>query len=218
MNQLVSSSKIAEIGFVQSTVITVTVDEAEEHHIGSRDGSLRALRMPRYIRALADGPAVGFGPMLAGARRMIKCLNYLHEANWCHMDMKSANIFLDADGTWFLGDFGSATPTGEKVLSTTDAFYWRAIENDFVSPKFDWYMLAVLLCIESCKLLALLLYIESKHRYGTLLFKDARVDNEKIRAHVHNQRLPDVFRDVLAALLDSHDKDLPLCIIHDDNA
>lgn len=190
------------IGFVPATVVSVKVAVEEGHHVGSSAGDFTALRMPRYTTTLADAPTVGGTVMMTGASRMVNCLNYLHSLRWCHMDVKSANIFIDSAGSWFLGDFGSSTPTGETVYSCTDAFYMHAVIGAAAAPKYDWYMLAVLLCIESC---------EPKHNYATLLFTNARADDAKIRTHASNSTLPTGLSCLLTALLRCHDDEQDFC-------
>ncbi|GAQ87133.1 Protein kinase superfamily protein [Klebsormidium nitens] len=82
------------------------------------------------------------------ARSMITALSYMHNKGLVHMDVKSENVFIDADGRWFLGDFGSTVPVGAPVVSTTR---WFTAFDLFGSPakeEYDWYMLAVMLAVE----------------------------------------------------------------------
>lgn len=64
---------------------------------------------------------------------------------------QGANIFVNADGRWFLGDFGSATPHDMPVLSYTRCFHKHDLMGEPAAEQYDWYMLAVALAVEVCK-------------------------------------------------------------------
>jgi serine/threonine protein kinase len=82
------------------------------------------------------------------ARRLFEALQYMHRvAGFVHMDVKGDNVFFDNSGGWFLGDFGSACMIGGRIRSSTYTFYHGAMD-DVAHPRYDWFMLLVLLLIE----------------------------------------------------------------------
>lgn len=42
-------------------------------------------------------------PMTSGGQRIKAAIEYVHNANMVHMDVKSDNILFDTEGRWFLG-------------------------------------------------------------------------------------------------------------------
>ena len=79
---------------------------------------------------------------------MIDALRFMHRQGYVHMDVKGDNVFFDSDGVWFLGDFGSACQIDSAIRSTTECFYHSPILGQPVRPKYDWFMLLVMLLIE----------------------------------------------------------------------
>ncbi len=58
-----------------------------------------------------------------------------------HLLLQGANIFVDHEGTWWLGDFGSAVRAGHPITSTTEWFmpFKRSCDTEVnANPKFDW--------------------------------------------------------------------------------
>ena len=52
---------------------------------------------------------------------------------------QGSNVFLDAAGNWWLGDFGSAVREGEMIASTTPSFApRRAILGRPARKGYDW--------------------------------------------------------------------------------
>jgi hypothetical protein len=66
-----------------------------------------------------------------------------------HLDLKGENVFCTVEGSWFIGDFGSMRPVGQPVLSTTTDYYTEDIIHKPAAFKYDWFMLLVLLVIET---------------------------------------------------------------------
>lgn len=62
--------------------------------------------------------------------------------------MQSDNVFIDMEGQWFLGDFGSTVPVGERVFSTTGWFTSFDLIGSPAKEEYDWYMLAVMVAVE----------------------------------------------------------------------
>jgi serine/threonine protein kinase len=61
-------------------------------------------------------------PAQEARRRALVCathistgLEALHEAGFVHCDVKGPNIFVDHDGAFRLGDYGSAVAVGDRV-------------------------------------------------------------------------------------------------------
>lgn len=58
--------------------------------------------------------------------------------------LQADNFFVDIDGDWWLGDFGSTIKTSEPILSTTQLFNpGRSLLGTPAMPQHDWDMLAV---------------------------------------------------------------------------
>jgi serine/threonine protein kinase len=73
----------------------------------------------------------------------------MHGKGLVHLDVKGANIFIDANTNWLLGDFGSCRPIGEIVLSSTDIFFHRRILGLKAQRAYDIYMLLVTFLIQA---------------------------------------------------------------------
>jgi serine/threonine protein kinase len=78
--------------------------------------------------------------------QMTIALSILHGKNLAHMDVKPSNIFVDSQGSFFLGDFGSVATIGRVASSTT----WAFVPSDVVqspsllaSANHDWWMLGM---------------------------------------------------------------------------
>jgi hypothetical protein len=66
------------------------------------------------------------------------------------MDIKETNIFVDAGGLWWLGDFGSCVEVGHPIRSTTPVYNPRGhAEGRRSEFWYDWQMLAMLLLRQS---------------------------------------------------------------------
>lgn len=67
--------------------------------------------------------------------------------------LQAANILVDMQGRWFIGDFGAAvclhTPNPDTLVHETSIYF---TEGDWVNTeavvRYDWYMLAVLAAAE----------------------------------------------------------------------
>ena len=105
--------------------------------------------MPRYASSLAKSLPFSASVLLNGGRRIQKALEYMHSKGFVHMDVKADNIFIDANGLWFLGDFGSAVKIGQNVTSTTEWFTAGNWIGKAAKIEFDWFMLAVTMVCES---------------------------------------------------------------------
>ncbi len=101
-------------------------------------------------------PALHARPLLRLLRRLCSPLAYLHGRGLVHRDLKPDNIFIRADGTVVLGDFGGAAAFagagGREVLqvdgNTLGTLLYMApeqIRGDFVDARADLYALGCIL-------------------------------------------------------------------------
>lgn len=161
------------VALVPSKVVELHVDDLLFQRQTGRSGTFAALLMPRYLYSIARGPRTQ--KLLAReGRRMVDALLYMHDKEYVHMDVKADNIFVDNTGCWFLGDFGSACKFGTLVHSTTSIFYPENVLRTIAVPKYDWFMLLVMLLIE----------INGREGWSLKFIKDKeeRVDYELIMA------------------------------------
>lgn len=79
---------------------------------------------------------------------MKEALECLHKSGMCHEDVKASNIFIAADGSSILGDYGAVVPQGQVLYERTPSHWpmvcWvfsvLVISNDF-SVKVQYYNL-----------------------------------------------------------------------------
>jgi serine/threonine protein kinase len=122
--------------------------QVEKLVITQGDISYRALKMPKYTVLISTA---SFNPEVIASqgRRLIAAVAFMHESGFIHMDIKASNIFVDGNGNWLLGDFGSTCPVGSPVTSCTRCFCKENVIGINADPKFDWFMLLVALIIET---------------------------------------------------------------------
>ena len=88
-----------------------------------------ALKMPRYdstLQSCAQDPELGtlFEHV---AVSVFDGLCAIHTTEYCHLDVKPGNIFIDSKGGVFLGDFDAALIVGRVVDRTTPTFLPREL-------------------------------------------------------------------------------------------
>ena len=138
------------VALVPYEVVTLDVPQ-EFAHQTRKKGNFTALLCPRYLSSVARGPQFSKAILAREARRMMEALRYIHGKGYVHMDVKADNVFFDDNSFWFLGDFGSACNmnNGDTLIrSTTEVFYHSEILGQPALPKYDWFMLLVMLLIE----------------------------------------------------------------------
>ena len=117
------------------------------------DGSIFCgLLMPKYERSLAAVPELVLSEavLFERAQALLAAVRHVHGSGFVHMDIKEANVFIGDDGSWWLGDFGSAVREGAPIVSTTRGLHpeleaWHLQPPQPARRRHDMYMLAGLL-------------------------------------------------------------------------
>ena len=134
-------------------VVRCSFEEAS-HSDGS---AFCGLLMRKLERSLATVPELVLAEeeLFARAQALETAVRHVHAVGFVHMDIKEGNVFVDADGAWWLGDFGSCVREGEPITSTTLGLCprlaaWRRPGGGGGAPVlarrcFDVHMLAGLL-------------------------------------------------------------------------
>jgi len=158
-----------------------------------------AILMPRYITTVAKSPKFHVKTLLVQVTKFVETLEYIHSNNIVHLDIKGDNIFIDANGEWFIGDFGSCKRIGDTVVTTTTLFHWQNIVGKKATPHFDYSMLLVMLLIE---------LLPDKHSFLVSLSEPSetgvtRMSKEKVTT-MANQYQADfpALRDLIQLLVD----------------
>ncbi|OAV94794.1 serine/threonine protein kinase [Puccinia triticina 1-1 BBBD Race 1] len=96
-----------------------------------------------------------FAPMEAGIARPYVCqiilaLDYLHENNIVHGDLKPENLLISANGYIKVADFGLARRTTDHsplnlIFGTVYYMAPEMINGSFFGPSIDWWALGVIL-------------------------------------------------------------------------
>lgn len=136
---------------VPCTVVKLDHSAVEDVRTFKRSPPLtfRALVMPRYVCNLAELPQLDVDSIVKGGHAMLEALDYIHKFSRVHMDVKAANVFIDGQGGWQLGDFGSCVRIGCPITSYSYMFHPEKLKIANVSYDFDF--LVVMLVIETLK-------------------------------------------------------------------
>jgi serine/threonine protein kinase len=130
-------------GLVASEVVEVVIENSHISNMGLVVWT--ALRMCLLISSLTQAPQMSEILLYRGFKRLLAALTEMRCLNLAHMDGKSDNIFVDGDGTWHLGDFGSCRELNSACWTFTDAF------NPYDLTQFGTKVIAsmdiVLLCV-----------------------------------------------------------------------
>jgi hypothetical protein len=119
------------------------------------------------------------------------------------MDVKAMNIFVDHANHCFLGDFGSCKPIGNPITSCSIAFCWEDVRGKTAHPKYDYFMLLVMVLIEC---------LEDRRTYSTTFYDvDAQfVSVSKVvaaaQSRIELESTPNSLADLLADLMHKRDE------------
>src|SRR5262249_14916386 len=97
------------------------------------------------------GSTVPLSTVLSYVKQVAMALQYAHNRNIMHLDVKPENILVEANGKIVLGDFGIAKPTHKtQSLSTQEAMgttLYMAPEQSQGKPRAasDQYSLAIVI-------------------------------------------------------------------------
>jgi serine/threonine protein kinase len=81
--------------------------------------------------------------LLRYGQQLKKAISTMHQAGYCHLDIKPSNVFL-FEGDCFLGDYGASVKTGEPIRERTEKYYPK--DGDFEArEETDMYLLAMTL-------------------------------------------------------------------------
>lgn len=149
------SYEIASADFTHSSIVPmvhriVSIDQETAVRAHCKVGENNVLVMPWYHGSLNKHPSRCLNWIADEGTKLLDALRYLHdEKNFVHMDVKAMNVFVDKDGHWLLGDFGSCKPVGEIITSCTSLFYFEDPNGSVAHPKYDYFMFLVMLLIEA---------------------------------------------------------------------
>eukprot|EP01012_Entosiphon_sulcatum_P028868 TRINITY_DN3502_c0_g1_i10.p1 TRINITY_DN3502_c0_g1~~TRINITY_DN3502_c0_g1_i10.p1 ORF type:complete len:198 (+),score=31.45 TRINITY_DN3502_c0_g1_i10:110-703(+) len=101
--------------------------------------------MPRCPAALVDETSTFFPlsdeKFSSNVEGLISGVTYIHNSGMVHVDIKAGNIFIQPDGSWILGDYGSTVVINGEILEATTNRYPVGLHNQQAKVEFDWYHL-----------------------------------------------------------------------------
>ena len=184
------SDKSKGISLIQAEIAEINLPEPQLNIYGR----MKAIVMPRYATTIAQSPKFPIEIVAREGRKILEALKFMHDRNVVHMDVKGDNILLDGNGNWFLGDFGSCRFIGETILSTTEMFYHSRLLRIPAHPRHDYFMLLVVLLIES---------LPNKHKFVEELFDavEKRVSLAKVEEMAEKPTSSENFRQLLREIV-----------------
>mmetsp|Transcript_21654 Transcript_21654/g.31067 ORF Transcript_21654/g.31067 Transcript_21654/m.31067 type:complete len:248 (+) Transcript_21654:353-1096(+) len=185
------SNKNKTVSFIQAEIFNINLPENNLNiDIKSK---MKVIVMPRYAGTITQSPKFNQNVIVREGKKLLKALKFMHNHNIVHMDVKGDNILLDYNGNWLLGDFGSCRFIGDSILSTTEMFYPSNILCLPAHPCYDYFMLLVVLLIES---------LEKKRYYREVLMDGIeRVSLEKVHEMVAKSSPSEDYGQLLRELL-----------------
>ena len=149
--------------------------------------------MPRFLTTLYETPHNSQSMILLQGRRLMEAIHFMHGKGIVHMDIKSDNIFIDADSSWVLGDFGSSRIIGTNITSSNLLHYVRFNLGN-AEPKYDWFMLLLVLLKET---------LEIKNTWLEILCgDDEKYDAELIHRYILNYEVGSPLQSLFLELKD----------------
>lgn len=109
-------SDAVKCGIALVPVRLLNLDKSSEHQSTRASPSRKmspfvGLLMPCYAYSFDDLPApIPSKYALEVFRRTIAAIDFIHDRDWLHGDVKPGNIFCDWNGQAWLGDYGSSVP------------------------------------------------------------------------------------------------------------
>ena len=184
------SDKSKGVSLIQTEIAEINLPEPQLNIYGR----MKAIVMPRYATTIAQSPKFPIEIVAREGRKILEALKFMHDRNVVHMDVKGDNILLDGNGNWFLGDFGSCRFIGETILSTTEMFYHSRLLRTPAHPRHDYFMLLVVLLIES---------LPNKHKFVEELFDavEKRVSLAKVEEMAEKPTSSENFRQLLREIV-----------------
>ncbi len=130
--------KVTTEAFVPMSVETVFVD---------KERKVVAIIMPRYVTTVAKNAQSPLDCILTQGKRILRAVQCMHAEDFVHMDIKPDNIFINQEGAWYLGDFGSSKKVGDAITSCTEMMYPRALRGKPAKKEYDIFMLGLTVLI-----------------------------------------------------------------------
>ena len=186
------SDKSKGVSLIQAEIADINLPEPQLNIC--IQGRMKAIVMPRYATTIAQSPKFPIEIVAREGRKILEALKFMHDRNVVHMDVKGDNILLDGNGNWFLGDFGSCRFIGETILSTTEMFYHSRLLRTPAHPRHDYFMLLVVLIIES---------LPNKHNFVEELVDavEKRVSLAKVKEMAEKPTSSENFRQLLREIV-----------------
>jgi serine/threonine protein kinase len=153
LQDLANEIKAAEI-FIHDAIvpmrhIRIEIDTETAGIAGCRSGSNSLLVMPWYLGTVNIFPSAELPWIAVEGFRLISAVDFIHSRGYAHLDIKSLNVFVSGNAQWFLGDFGACKRFGEKITASSFQFCFENNLSNAASPVYDWFMLLVMVLIES---------------------------------------------------------------------
>lgn len=168
------SAQATQHALVPCEIVKVEYDNQPYH----------AILMPRYLSTLFSNPRCWEEGILMQGPRMMNAVEYMHSNNLVHMDIRDTNIFIDINGDWFLGDFGSTKLMNEPITTTSLFMFSREkVIGQPAVPRYDWFMLLLVLVKEALR-------VNHSSWIPFLCDEDEKYDSSKILSCISSPEFP----------------------------
>lgn len=127
----------------------IIIDVEHGRGIDVSPGTWQGLKMRHYHSNLTQLPKLSERLLYRGFLRIKTALEAIHSMGFVHMDVKSDNIFVDEDGNWYLGDFGSVCSTDSANWTYTEVLNPYQL-TQFITqaiPSMDLVSLCVMIVV-----------------------------------------------------------------------